>query len=683
MTKRGRGHSVARQIMEVLSVLILVPCVSGLSVAYGQLPAQSERIANYTMEARLDPDRKTVHGREILVWRNTSTEAISDFYFHLYLNAFKNNRSTYFLEGGGTNRLKRKLKDDEWGYCRVERVKLLSDSNFAETDLTPTLAYVQPDDDNKDDQTVFRVSTPRPLPPAGTIQMEIQFTTKLPLAISRSGFKGDFFFVAQWFPKIGVFAGGRWNCHQFHAHSEFFADFGVYDVRITVPARFVVGATGLQTDRQGSGDTVTYRFFQEDVHDFAWAASPDFKVVNRKFTHPKLRSVDVQLLLQPEHVGQAERHFRAVFHGLKYFGEWYGEYPYPTLTVVDPAYGASVGGMEYPTLITAGTRWWAPEAIQSPEFVIVHEFGHQFWYGLVANNEFEEAWLDEGFNTYSTAKVLDRAYGDNHFLRRYFGGIPFVSREIKFGRHDTDREDLRAGGRKDEMARRSWEYDGTYVLNSYAKPGLVLYTLENILGEEVMARVMRAYHARWRFKHPTTRDFIATVNELSGRDMTEFFNQTFFSSSLVDYAVESIANRDESEREGIFDPASTPMKSDADDKSEARNNVSSQGKDYHSEVLVRRIGEARLPVEVLVRFEGGSERRESWDGRYRWKKFLYDSAHKVTEAIVDPEHKIALDVNPANNGRQAEPKPAWGARKWAARWLFWFQHLLETIAFLS
>src|SRR3990172_7586073 len=125
----------------------------------------------------------------------------------------------------------------------------------------------------------------------------------------------------------------------------------------------------------------------------------------------------MRLLLQPEHADQADRHFAATRAALEYYGTWFGPYPYGHITIVDPvttfnpaSQGESTGGMEYPTLFPAGTRLAVPLAGTQPESVTVHEAGHQFWYGIVATNEFEHAWMDEGFNTFSTARVLDVAY---------------------------------------------------------------------------------------------------------------------------------------------------------------------------------------------------------------------------------------------------------------------------------
>ena len=143
------------------------------------------------------------------------------------------------------------------------------------------------------------------------------------------------------------------------------------------------------------------------------------------------------LLLQPEHEAQADRHFAATRAVLKYYGEWFGAYPYGHITIVDPAWQSDAGGMEYPTLFTAGTRWLAPRGATQPEGVTIHEAGHQFWYGVVATNEFEHAWMDEGLNTFATARTIAEVFEPNYLVKRYFGGfIPWTFRDVPLSRAD-------------------------------------------------------------------------------------------------------------------------------------------------------------------------------------------------------------------------------------------------------
>jgi hypothetical protein len=376
-------------------------------------------IASYEISCRLDPEAKSVTGSQILTWTNRTSRPASTLQFHLYLNAFRNSLSTFWREYAADPEPRR--TPDSWGSIELTRLTLSADG----TDLLPSMRFLAPDDGNPDDRTVAQVDLPSSVEPGQTIAVSMDFVSRLPRVTTRTGYKGNFFLVAQWFPKIGVFEETGWNCHQFHAESEFFADFGDYDVTIEAPAAYKgkIGATGAQvSQRETSDGRVFLRFRQKSVHDFAWTADPDFQVRRDIFREPGIGDVEILLFLQPEHLGQAERHFKAVRAGFEGLGRLLGSYPYATLTVVDPPWGArGSGGMEYPTLITAGTSLVAPASLQSPEEVTVHELGHQYFYGLLASNEFEEPWLDEGFTTYMTDRVVKAVYGDGRSFLSVFG----------------------------------------------------------------------------------------------------------------------------------------------------------------------------------------------------------------------------------------------------------------------
>ncbi len=646
-----------------------------LAAAAAALASDGRRIVEYDISATLVPKDRAVVGAETLTWHNQSPDTVGELQFHLYMNAFRDEKSTFAREQG---RGEWRLKEGGWGHIDIKRMHVVGGA-----DLTKSIRFIHPDDDNADDRTVISVLLPQPVKPGGSITLAIDFVTKLPHVAARTGYHGDFYMVAQWFPKIGVWetAGerystrGQWNCHQFHAWSEFYADYGRYAVNLTVPSGYVVGATGVNVNRSEDNKamTATYRFVQDDVHDFSWTASPKFLRVVRRFEPDKevtarelaetarmlglpvdevrLRPVDMILLIQPEHACQIDRHFKAVRNGLKYFGLWYGAYPYKTITVVDPPFGGhEAGGMEYPTLITAGTSWVVSKRGQTPEGVTVHEFGHQYWYGMVGNNEFEEAWLDEGFNTYSTDKILDLAYGPSP--------VPFTLQNIpldgvagtpEIGHDSLNRAAYLLAPKADTLARNAWQYyDGmSYGLNSYVRPGITLRTLENYLGHDTMARILRTYFRRWQYRHPTTRDFIAVVNELSGRDMRWFFDQFFYGSNLLDYSIGEVTS----------------------DK---------KGKNFESVVKIRRSGEAVFPVEVRVRFKDGKTIDRAWDGQYRWTEFRFTRPAAIESVEVDPGHKLLLDANFANNSHTAEVQTA-PLLKWTENVLFWTQNVLLSV----
>lgn len=618
-----------------------------------QTPLNLHR-ADYTIAARLDIPARSVVGEEIITWMNDSRDPVSDLYLHLYMNAYRNTKSTFASEG------ELNITANNSGGIDINSLHIVDGA-----DLLPNSTFVHPDDDNADDMTVLRVPLPRPVKPSESIRLHATFTTKLPLGIGRSNAAEgcDFYFVGQWFPKMAVYGAGGWNAHQFHYFTEFFADFGEYRVALTVPQNYIVGATGVRESTKENPDgTMTVTYHQADVHDFAWTASPRFLEFHRWFHHPTLPSTEIILLLQPEHRGVLNRYFSAMANALKYFGEWYGEYPYRTITVVDPPRTSHAGGMEYPTLITVGSRWIAPEKILDPEDVTVHEFGHQYWYGMVASNEFEDPWLDEGFTTYSEIRIMEKVYGYTMSSFRVAGGIPLyglpmltldgfpliaVMDKVRVHYLYDGRIGFLRNMKNDPMARWGFkQYNReTYGVNAYDKPALMLWTLEKFLGEDTMAAIMKTYFRRYRFRHPTPKDFYAVVNEVSGRDMTWFFRQVVDETCTLDYGIESMRCEE------------------ADGK-------------YRTEVIVRRYGEMRIPVDIRLTCENGETCNDTWNGNDRWIKKVYWTTSPASVAQVDPGNKLVLDIDCANNSKKADTDNK-AVLIWTSKWLFWMQHLLQ------
>lgn len=613
-------------------------------------PPLSPRNASYSIDARLDPASRTIVASEVITWRNISTRTATELQFHLYWNAWRDRRSTWLRERSLTRaRSLDNVREGDWARIDVTSIKLLGTGAPAPPDLTASKHFIAPDDGNADDQTVMAVPLPQPIPPGGGATVEVKWTAHVPRTFARTGAIGNFFFIAQWFPKLGVLENEGWNCHQFHSATEFFADYGVYDVALTVPKDWTVGATGVQRERRNNADnTTTHRYYQEDVHDFAWTTSPDYIERTAPFETGQMR-----LLLQPEHAGQADRHFEATRAALKYYGEWYGAYPYGHITIVDPAYQSGVGGMEYPTLFTAGTRWIVRPQVNQPESVTVHEAGHQFWYGIVGSNEFEDAWMDEGLNRFSDARTLAQVYTPNYYVQRYFGGIiPFVFKDIVLER-ETDGNGsptYRAVAKNDAQAAPSYRY---YPIGSgitYAKTALWLNTMERWLGWPTLQRVMATYFARWKFKHPRPGDFFDVVNEVTGRDLGWYFDQVYRSSNVFDYGVQELKS-------------------------------TAEGGRFRTTAVVRRYGEAIFPVDVRVTFKNGEQVTEHWSGQERWKMYTYDRAAEGLSVEVDPSRVLLLDINSTNNSRTLAPKGGRAATKWSMKWMVWLQDLLLSYGF--
>ena len=634
------------------------------------VPPAALDVANYDIDVTLDPAARTLRGTEIITWKNPGQRPAYSLRLHLYWNAFRNTRSTWLkqLQLAGMEPLG-EAAEDAFGYSQITSLKFLR-TDGSEADL-PNFRYISPDDQNRDDRSLAAADLPDAVAPGQTMRVRVEWTGKFPRNFDRTGAIGDFFFVSQWFPKLGVFQDAGWMARQFFANAEFFSDFGRYDVRITVPDGWIVGATGVEQSRTPGERGVTHRYVQDRVHDFAWTTSPDFLDQTQRFEHPGLPGVNMRLLLQPGHRHLADRHFAAAAATLRYYGEWFGPYPYPQLTIVDPAWQSESEGMEYPTIFTGGTRWLSPRDSNDPEYVVIHETGHQWWQGMVANNEVEHAWLDEGLNEYADSRVQAVAFQPNYYVQRFFGGfIPWQYRDIPLRRAtDTNyMNTFRRAPDRDPIATPTFLlWPATHQNLSYHKTALLLHTLERLHTWEVMQRVMATFFQRWQYRHPTPEDFFAVLEEVTGKDHDEFLDQAYRNSFTFDYAIERLDSALVSWR-GLDD--ATKFEEHTLDKI------------YRTTVVARRLGAGQFPVDVLVTFADGHQEREHWDGRARWQNFTYDRPAKAVSAQVDPERVLLLDTSFTNNSRTLEPKRDEAATKWSLRWMVWLQDLFMTYAFL-
>jgi hypothetical protein len=642
-------------------------------------PSADVEIANYEIEVILDPGSHRLQGTEKIRWANHSSEATDEIYLHLYLNAFANSKTTFMRELEWRSLRNRSDFTGNWGWIRLGRL-LLDDGS----DLLPAMEFVRPDDDNPDDFSLARVQLPRTLEPGGTIELELDFEAQLPGILARTGFVGDFHLVGQWFPKIAVFRGKRgWNRHQFHASSEFFADFGSYLVTMTVPEGWVLGATGIEVKAEtpvAGRQSVVYR--AERVHDFAWCTAPPelMEVVETDFEPGRdvpmmwferawslldmspadleLPPMKLRLMVPKEQRGMVPRIVRATHLAVAWFGLLYGAYPYPQLTVVSPPAGAEeAGGMEYPTFITTGADRldahppfsWSSDI----EAVTVHEYGHQYFQSLLASNEFEEAWLDEGLTSYAEVSCMTAIAADH-----------LVPEIAAFDYWTSERLSLSVPTQPVTVGRRAWEYrhGWAYYLASYTKTALALRTLEGLIGSEEMARALRSYVDRYRFRHPTGSDLVETLSAAAGQDLGHFFDQAVYDDVVADWAVLAVRHRRPAAIEGFT------WGGEGWDELENGPSAAEDGGDtWVVDIELGRRGEFVWPVEVELRWSDGTTERRTWNSETRWVRWRLEGARRLEQVVIDPDVVWVLETRRADNywcDRGAEvDHPLWWLRE--------------------
>lgn len=565
----------------------------------------SNRVTEYHISVSLDEQNGSLTGEQSITWKNPGRKAVSELYLHLYPNAFAPG-STFMKESDGQLRGD-KMKEGTSGSMQLTTLT----TEHGET-LLPRLNYVQPDDGNKSDRTLATFRLPEPVKPGSSVTIRMSFTVQLPDVFARMGKAGDFVMAGQWFPKIAVYepAGIRgraaegWNLHQYHGNSEFYSDFGIYSVRINVPESYKVAATGFQTKSSIVSDgRKSFQFYADDVHDFAWSASPNFEYVEDSFSSPGIPGVRIKLYLDPLHKDLKDRYMHAAKSALAKLGQWYGEYPYSTLSVVvPPASGNGAGGMEYPTLVTAAAAQDSNPGYDL-ERTLVHEIAHQYWYGLVASNEFEEAWLDEGFTSYTEDKLMASIYGV----------LPNMPVEASYLTHP------------EPLNLSSWKYrssDG-YAENVYMRGKLVLSALERQVGEKTMNKILRTYFQKYKFQHPSSSDFQKVVETVTKEKWTDFFQAYVQKGEMADFAVDSISSRKTAEG-------------------------------YESLVLLRRYGGSPQPVSIWLQFQDGQSVRKKWDGMQSHVQLQLHSATPLVYAAIDPSLNVVLDNRRYNNYLKAE-----------------------------
>ena len=517
----------------ILGLVLFFYCV--LPVAHSQSSYWQQQV-NYKIDVTLNDAAHTLEGFIKMDYYNNSPDTLHFIWIHLWPNAYKNDKTAFTdqsLENGSTGFYF--SNNDKRGY--INRLDFRVNGSSAKTE------------DHPQHQDIIKLILPEPLAPRLCTKIETPFQVKLPYAFSRSGHLDQAYWITQWYPAPAVYDHKGWHAIPYLDQGEFYAEFGNYEVQLTLPKNYVVAATGElqdETERQwlknkkpfnaepgskkrtagkkDAGETTiasygkpkTIRFKQDNVHDFAWFADMAYKIKTDTLKLPSGRIINVYAYYYAKNEDVWQNSIAMIKRAILTKSNWLGEYPYNIVSVVD---GGNGGGMEYPTI----TLLESGGSEKSLDFVINHEVGHNWFQGILASNERTHPWMDEGMNTYYDTRYSLQQYGNSN--------IDIVSTKIKFINNrlpaDIQTTLLRTitAIKKDQPVETSSEKFNilNYNMIAYSKTGEWMKLLEVELGKGLFDSCMQEYYRRWQFKHPYPEDFKKVVRDVSNRNLDSIF----------------------------------------------------------------------------------------------------------------------------------------------------------------
>ena len=481
----------------------------------------------YEIDASLDEPSGVLSGRQHLVYRNNSPDTLRQLSFHLYLNAFRPGSRWADADSVEKNRRFNDLKDPNFGFNHVRNVRIMGQTVEAIYPFAP-------------DSTIVRFMLPRPLAPGDSLVADMDWDARPSIPPRRQGRRGRAFDFAQWYPRVVVYDQFGWEEHALYPAGEFYGEFGTFLVRLNVAEDQVIGATGVpvcgdpgwaRATRQ-PGRPIEYRrdyygdpsrfgcpstaaavgrkfvtWYAADVHHFAMSLNPDYR-----YEAGRWGGVAVHVLYQPgdEKSWGGGVAVQRTEKALAWLDQTFGTFPWPQITNVHRIEG---GGTEFPMMIMDGS---------ASEGLIVHELGHNYVMGILANNEWREGWLDEGFTSYQESLYAE-AHGGN-------AGVAGTERFLLGMQLDNYAEPY-------SMISNQYRDFVTYGVSIYSGGELFLHRLQYVVGDSTMRAAIRNYYDQWKLKHVNEDRFRAVVEETSKQDLGPFFAQQLHGVDLTDYAV--------------------------------------------------------------------------------------------------------------------------------------------------
>lgn len=597
----------------------MVVSLCGAATLHAQCNAWQQRI-ECSITVDLDHRDHGFEGTERLVYHNNSPDELRTMFFHLYFNAFR--------PGSEMDVRSRTIPDPDSrvgsriAALRPEEMGSLVVTRLSQDGAPCTLEHLG---------TVLKVYLVEPLPPGGTTTLDLGFNGQVPVQIRRSGRdnrEGISYSMTQWYPKVAAYDRRGWHAEPYVGR-EFYGEFGDLDVAITIDSSFTVAATGVLQNAQEighgygpanarikrpSGARNTWRFKALNVHDFAWAADPDYVHVTAQVPDGPL----LRFFYQDDPVERKawENMPAAMVRSFQYMNEHFGRYPYPEFTF---AQGGD-GGMEYPMLtLVVGRR--------SPIGVGVHESNHNWFYGVLASDEGSYPWMDEGFTEYATSEVmahLGYVKGDPH-ADAYAGYFMLNDSSV------NEPMSIHADHYNTNLA---------YGVTAYSKGEMLLSQLRGVVGEVTFEQGMLDYFNACTFKHPDPVDFERAMEKRSGMELGWYFDEWTRTTRSLDYAVDTLIASGDSTIITLRNNGGMIMPVDV--KVEWRNG---RERIYHVPLSLglgaKPAGSERFDFQVLPSWQ--------WtDPTYTF--VVMGSTGEVSRVMIDPLGRLA-DVDRENNVR--------------------------------
>jgi len=536
-------------LIPTLSLAILI---LPLKTTFAQTYFQQE--VNYKITVSLNDVSHELSAFEEIEYINNSPEALEFIYFHLWPNAYDNNQTALGKEMK-SKKVTDLFEDEELrGYIDSLDFKVDGEKIDWEFDSIHI--------------DICRLNLNSPLKPGEKITITSPFHVKIPKGVtSRLGHVEQSYQITQWYPKPAVYDNRGWHAMPYRNMGEFYSEYGSFDVSISLPQNYIVGATGdLQNPEEiswlnelaekttektdfdknddfpeSSGNYKTLRYIQQNVHDFAWFADKRFNVLKGERQMPHLGdTVTCWAMFLNREAELWKRSVEYISDALYYYSLWYGDYPYRHCTAVHSSLSAG-GGMEYPNITVIGNS----STDLSLEMVIMHEVGHNWFYGILGFNEREFPMLDEGINSFSEARYIRTKYkGKDHFSdmitnEKVAKILGLYDYEYKYyhqfaylmsARMNLDQPSSLASEEFSEI---------NYGIIVYFKTSRIFDHLLGYLGEEEFNRIMQKFYQQWKYKHPYPEDLRIVFEQESGKDLSWLFDDLLHTSKKLDYKIVS------------------------------------------------------------------------------------------------------------------------------------------------